>query len=67
MSRKGIGLILAGLAAYGYYKFSKMSPGQKKAMKEKAKKFVDDSLGNAGKLFGRKNNAAMARNRYGQP
>ncbi len=51
MQRKGINLLLAGIAAYGYYKFSKMRPEEKTAMKDKARKFVNDNLGN---LFGKR-------------
>ena len=54
MQRKGMNLLIAGLAAYGYYKFSKMNPAQKSAMKDKARKLVNDNLGGFGNLFGRK-------------
>ncbi|HVG40881.1 MAG TPA: hypothetical protein VM888_04650 [Chitinophagaceae bacterium] len=41
-------LLLAGLAAYAYYKYSKMSPDQKKNLvgdwKEKGKKFYEDNV-----------------------
>ena len=34
MQRKGLGLLLAAAAAYGYYRYSKMSPEQKNSLKE---------------------------------
>jgi hypothetical protein len=54
MQRKGLGLLLAAAAAYGYYRYSKMTPEQKNNLKEKGKKFVDDNLGGFGKIFGKK-------------
>ncbi len=54
MQRKGMNLLLAGLAAYGYYKFSKMSPTDRSAMKDRARKFVNDNVGGLGNLFGKK-------------
>ena len=50
MARKGgaLSLLLAGAAAYGYYKYSKMSEQQKKdlvgGIKEKATKFYDENI-----------------------
>ena len=42
------GLLLAGLAAFAYYKYSKLSPEQKKNLfsdiKEKGKKLMDEYL-----------------------
>ena len=47
------GLLLAGLAAYAYYKYSKMSPESKKnlvdTIKDKAGKYLPDNLKN---IFG---------------
>ncbi len=41
-------LLLAGLAAYAYYKYSKMTPDERRSMldglKEKGKKLVDQYL-----------------------
>ncbi len=45
-NRKNTGLLLAGLAAYGVYRYNKMSDAQKKDMKDnlkaKGKKMYDD-------------------------
>lgn len=53
MQRKGgLGpLLLAGLAAFGYYKYSKMSEQEKKDLVNKGKKFVDDNLGSLKNTF----------------
>ena len=50
MTKKGgtIPLLLAGLAAWGYYKYSKMSEAEKKNLvsgwKEKGQKFYDENV-----------------------
>lgn len=67
MNRKGLGLLLAGLAAYGYYKFSRMSPTEKSAMKQKARKYMDDGLGKIENLFRPKKTTNTASNSYGKP
>ena len=56
MRRKsGIGsLLLLGAAAFGAYKYSKMSDQQKKDLVDKGKKLVNDNLGGLGKVFGKK-------------
>jgi len=54
MQRKGLGLLLAAAAAYGYYKYSKMTPEQKNGLRDKGKNFVDKNLGGLGNLFGKK-------------
>lgn len=54
MQRKGIGLLLAAAAAYGYYRYSKMSPEQKNGMMQKGRDFVDKNLGGLKNVFGKK-------------
>jgi len=39
-----VSLVLGGLAAYGMYKYSKMTSEQKQNLKEKGKKFFDDNV-----------------------
>lgn len=63
MQKKGLGLLIAAAAAYGYYRFSKMTPEQKKAWKEKGMKFIDENFG-MGNLFGKK--AAAPGNNFQQ-
>jgi hypothetical protein len=56
MTRKpGIGgLLLLGAAAFGAYKYSKMTDQQKSDLKNKGKKFVDENLGGLKNMFGQK-------------
>ena len=56
MTRKpGIGsLLLLGAAAFGAYKYSKMSDQQKKDIVDKGKKLMNDNLGGLGNMFGKK-------------
>jgi hypothetical protein len=55
MTRKpGLGgLLLLGVAAFGAYKYSKMSQEDKKNLKDKGKKFVDENLGSLKNVFGK--------------
>lgn len=55
MARKAsIGsLLLAGAAAYGLYKLSKMSTEERTELVEKGKRMVADNLGNLKTTFGR--------------
>jgi len=52
MQRKVLGLLLAA-AAYGYYRYSKMTPEQKNDLRRKGKNFVDKNLGDLGNVFGK--------------
>jgi hypothetical protein len=57
------GLLLAGIAAYAYYKYNKMSPAEKEKMvgglKEKGRKFYDQYVPNEVKnMFGKKEQTA---------
>ncbi|MGZ8539764.1 MAG: hypothetical protein ACXWV6_03895 [Chitinophagaceae bacterium] len=54
MQKKGLGLLLAAAAAYGYYKYSKMTSEQKNVLKQKGKDFVDKNLGDVKNIFGKK-------------
>ena len=56
MTRKpGLGgLLLLGAAAFGAYKYSKMSDQDKKNLRDKGKKFMDDNLGGLKNMFGKK-------------
>ena len=58
MTRKpGIGsLLLLGAAAFGAYKYSKMSDQQKKDLVDKGKKLVNDNLGKVNGMLGKKAN-----------
>ena len=54
MQRRGLGLLLAGAAAYGYYKYSRMTPQQKADLRQRGKSFFDKNLGSLGNLFGKR-------------
>jgi hypothetical protein len=54
MLRNKTGLLLAGLAAFGYYKYSKMTPEQKNNLIEKGKGLLNKNFGGLENLFGRK-------------
>ena len=41
---KTLGLLLAGAAAFGIYKYSKMTPQQKKDLKEKGQDFLNKKM-----------------------
>lgn len=66
MQRKGLGLLAAAAAAYGYYKYSRMSAAQKTELKNKAKGFMDKGLSGINNLFGKKTatQTATAANGY---
>ena len=52
-----------GAAAFGAYKYSKMSDQQKKDLLAKGKKLVNDNLGGLGNMFGKKAPASAANGR----
>jgi hypothetical protein len=52
--RKTLGLLLAAAAAFGIYKYSKMTPQQKKDLREKGKDFLDKKMRTTGNLFTKK-------------
>ena len=67
LSKPGIGgLLLLGVAAFGAYKYSKMSDQQKKNLMDKGKKFVDDNFGGLKNIFVKKTQAATSGGGYGQ-
>ena len=53
MLKTTLGLLLAGAAAFGLYKYSKMTPQQKKDLKEKGKDFWDKKV-RMGNVFPKK-------------
>lgn len=50
--KKSLALVLGALAAFGLYKYSKMSPEQKNNLKAKGKNLMDKAR--MDNLFGRK-------------
>ena len=53
MQRKLLGLLFAA-AAYGLYKYSRMTPDQKSDIKRRGKDFLDKNVGDVGNMFGKK-------------
>ena len=66
MTRKpGLGgLLLLGAAAFGAYKYSKMSEQDKKNLKDKGKKMFDDNFVNLKNMFGQKTESSQTDNTY---
>jgi hypothetical protein len=54
MQRRTLGLLLGAAAAYGFYKYSKMSQTDKDNLKAKGKDFLDKQIGGLGNLLGKK-------------
>lgn len=63
MQRSRVGLLLAAAAAYGAYKYSRMSSEQKSSLKTKGKDFLDKNLGGLNNIFAKKK-ATMNSNGY---
>ena len=55
--RKTISLLLAAAAAFGLYKYSKMTPQQKKDLREKGRDFWDKNM-RTGQMFTKKRPAS---------
>lgn len=67
MARPGLGsLLLLGAAAFGVYKYSKMSQQQKQDLLNKGKKMVNDNLGGLKNTFGSRNTNNVADNTFNQ-
>jgi hypothetical protein len=54
MLKGKLGLVVLAAAAYGAYKYSKMSSEDKEALKSRGKDFLDKNLSGLGDLFGKK-------------
>ena len=53
MQKKLLGLVLAA-AAYGVYRYTKMTPEQKSELKKRGGDFLEKNMGSVGNLFGQK-------------
>ncbi len=53
MQRKLLGLLFAA-AAYGLYKYTRMTPEQKGDLKKRGKDFLDKNLGDVSSMLGKK-------------
>ena len=57
MQKSKIGLLVAAAAAYGAYKYSKLSPEKKSDLMTRGKDFMNKNLGDLSGLFGKKKSA----------
>ena len=64
MQTKGIGLLLAAAAAYGAYRYSKMSTEQKSNLRQRGKDFLDKNLNGVNDMFKRKRTTTTTANGY---
>ena len=53
MNRR-FGLLLAAAAAYGAYRYNKMTPEEKTQIKQRGKDFLNKNLGDVSSLFSKK-------------
>jgi len=53
MQRKLLGLLFAA-AAYGFYRYSKMTPEEKTDLKKRGKEFLDKNMNGVGDILGKK-------------
>ncbi len=53
MTRGKLGLLLAAAAAYGIYRYSKLSPDQKRDLQNKGKDLLNKNLGGLKNVFSR--------------
>ena len=54
MFKGTLSLLVAGAAAYGAYRYSKMSQSEKEALRSRGKDFLNKNLGDLEGMFGRK-------------
>ena len=63
MQKKLLGLILAA-AAYGVYRYTKMTPEQKAELKKRGGDFLDKNMGSFGNVFGKKPTVTETSNNF---
>ena len=61
---KGIGLLLAAAAAYGAYRYSRMSAEQKNDLRQRGKDFLDKEIKGVSNMFKKKSTATTTSNGY---
>lgn len=54
MQKNSLSLLIAAAAAYGAYRYSRMTPEQKNSLKTKGKDFIDKNLGGLNNMFNKK-------------
>ena len=63
MQKKLLGLILAA-AAYGVYRYTKMTPDQKAELKKRGGDFLEKNMGSFGNVFGQKSTLTETSNKF---
>ena len=63
MQKKLLGLILAA-AAYGVYRYTKMTPEQKTDLKRRGGDLLDRNMGSFGNVFGQKPTVTETSNKF---
>ena len=63
MQKKLLGLVLAA-AAYGVYRYTKMTPEQKTDLKRRGGDFLDRNMGSFGNVFGQKPTVTETSNKF---
>ena len=63
MQRKLLGLLFAA-AAYGIYRYTKMTPEQKADLKKRGGDFLEKNMGSVGNLFGQKHPVTETGNKF---
>ena len=59
MQRRTVGLLLAAAAAYGAYKYSRLSPTQKTDLRTRGRDLLNKNLGSVKSLFSRRKSATV--------
>lgn len=54
MRKNSLGLLLAAAAAYGAYRYNKMTPEQKTNLRTRGKDFLNKNMGGLSDLFNKK-------------
>jgi hypothetical protein len=54
MRKNSLGLLLAAAAAYGAYRYNKMTPEQKTSLRNRGKDFLNKNMGGLNDLFNKK-------------
>jgi hypothetical protein len=54
MRKNSLGLLLAAAAAYGAYRYNKMTPEQKTNLRTRGKDFLNKNMGGLNDLFNKK-------------
>jgi phosphomevalonate kinase len=54
MKGNKLGLLLAAAAAYGAYRYNKMTPEQKSSLKTRGKDFLNKNFGGLNNIFSKK-------------